>query len=501
MRKARAEFLQRLLLIAVAALALTAPAFINGGPFYSSDSIAYIRGPDQAVIKLLGPGHATPWSAKPMGFGFHDGVPPPGAKDQAKPPPMAGRSIYYGLLANLGARVGGFWLTIAVQALAAAMALQLLCRGLGWRRDASYLIVAAIAAFATPLGFFVCCVTPDVWAPILILVAAALVAGGERLSRAELALGFLLLAFAAAAHTTHILLLVAVVGAGVILMILRGRLRFRLGAPGLTAGLALAALIAGAALTAAFNLAVTKVYYAAPLQPPFLTARLIGDGRPGDVWLRAHCPATGFQACAYVGRLPMSTDDFLWSSDPGKSAFWTASPAERTALGNEQFRFAATVLHDDPVSVVRQILADGVSQFVDMSLEDFNHKPSVRASLDSWMVGPDAKVWRASMAYRRAWPVDILNEIELGMFALALAGLVALCIRARAPVAFRPEDERIRVLLAGFVIVAAVAANALICGGLSGIFGRYEARVTAPLILIGLIALSRLGSGTPRGLK
>ena len=79
MRKARAEFLQRLLLIAVAALALTAPAFINGGPFYSSDSIAYIRGPDQAVIKLLGPGHATLWSAKPMGFGYHDGVPPPGA--------------------------------------------------------------------------------------------------------------------------------------------------------------------------------------------------------------------------------------------------------------------------------------------------------------------------------------------------------------------------------------------------------------------------------------
>jgi hypothetical protein len=298
------------------------------------------------------------------------------------------------------------------------------------------LIVAALAAVATPLGFFVCCIMPDVWAPTLVLTAAALLAGGERLSQAERLIAFLFLAFAAAAHTTHILLLAAVIGVALIVIVARGVFRARLGAPGLTAGLACLALIAGAASGAAFNLAVTKVYHAPPVQPPFLTARLIGDGREGDVWLRGHCPAAGFQACAYVSRLPMPTDDFLWSADPTKSAFWTASPAERAMLGNEQFRFAAAVAKDDPLGVAREIADDGASQFFDMSLRDFNHKDTVRAALESWMVEPEATIWRASMAYRKAWPIPLLDGLEHAAFALGLAGLAALIIRARAPARF-----------------------------------------------------------------
>jgi hypothetical protein len=151
------------------------------------------------------------------------------------------------------------------------------------------------------------------------------------------------------------------------------------------------------------------------------------------------------------------------------------------------------------LGVAREVAADGLSQFIDMSLRDFNHKDTVRAALESWMVEPQATVWRASMAYRKAWPIPLLDGLEHAAFALGLAGLFALCIRAYAPVRFCPDDERIRVLLAAFLIVTAVVANAVICGGLSGVFGRYQARITAPLILIGLMALSRLGPGVQRG--
>jgi hypothetical protein len=120
MPRAPSRPLHRLMLILAGALMLTWPALVNGGVFYSTDSIAYIREPDRAIVKLLGPGHATPWSAKSLGVGYHDGAAPAAAN--LKSPPMAGRSIYYGLLANLGARAGGFWLTVAVQALAAARA-------------------------------------------------------------------------------------------------------------------------------------------------------------------------------------------------------------------------------------------------------------------------------------------------------------------------------------------------------------------------------------------
>jgi hypothetical protein len=231
------RLLHRAMLIVVAALALTWPALLNGGPFYSTDSIAYIREPDQAIAKLLGPGHATLWSSKPMGLGFRGGGAAATGGEaiggEAKSPPMAGRSIYYGLLANLGARAGGFWLTLAVQALAAALALDCLCTALGWRRRGRYLLVAAAAALLTPLGFFVCCIMPDVWAAIAILSLAAMAAGGERLSRGQWGACAGLLTFAAMAHTSHLALAACAIGVCVILIGLRQVIGLRIGgAPG-----------------------------------------------------------------------------------------------------------------------------------------------------------------------------------------------------------------------------------------------------------------------------
>jgi hypothetical protein len=235
-------------------------------------------------------------------------------------------------------------------------------------------------------------------------------------------------------------------------------------------------------------MAVKKAYGAPPVQLPFLTARLVGGGRPGDTWLHSHCPAAGFQVCAYVPRLPMPTDVFLWGVDPNHSAFWTASPAQRAALGAEQFRFARAVVRDDPLGVARQVLADGASQFADTRMDEFNHKDSVRASMEEWMVGPDAAVWRASMAYRKAWPAPLLDAVEVAAFALGLAGLAALAVPGQRGTA--PDETRARLLVAGLMAVVMTLANAVVCGGLSDIFGRYQARVTAPVILIGLTALA-----------
>jgi hypothetical protein len=238
-------------------------------------------------------------------------------------------------------------------------------------------------------------------------------------------------------------------------------------------------------------MAVKLAYKAPPVQPPFLTARLVGGGRPGEAWLRRHCPAARFQACAYVSRLPMPTDVFLWSGDPDRSAFWTATPAQRSALGAEQLRFALSVVRDDPVGVTRQFVMDGAAQFADMRMDEFNHKDSVRASIASWMVEPDAAAWRASLAYRKAWPTGLMNGVEATAFVLGLLALIALALRTSRS---RPDEAQLRVLSAGLMIFALTVINAFVCGGLSDIFGRYQARVAAPLILIGLVALRSLAT-------
>ena len=476
----------RPVVVALTALLLLWPALVNGGPFFTTDTIAYIRGPDQAVMKVLGPSAGTVWSTKSIGMQKLDSAASPvGA---ARTPPMAGRSIYYGLLANLGARTGGFWLTIALQALAAAYAIDLLCRALGWTGFRTLALVVAASAILTPLAFYVDCLMPDVWAAIAVLVAAAVSAGGERLKRADHGLALLMLAYAGAAHTSLIAVLSAIALAGLILAIVRNWIKFKVGAPGALISLTVLALVAAIAAGSVFTLAVKAVYGEPPLQPPFLTARIVGDGHAGEGWLKQNCPQTGFQACKFASRLPMTTDDFLWSAAPNHSAFWTATPTERRALGQEQARLVSAIVRDRPTQALAQFAADGAAQAMTLSLEDFDHKPTVRRSIAIWMTEPQGAIWRGSLAYRQAWPIHAMNLGLVAVVISSLVGLAALTAQTITEPTGGEPDIGYRLLFAAFVVLAALAANALVCGGFSGVIGRYQARIVAPLILLGVSA-------------
>jgi small-conductance mechanosensitive channel len=184
----------------------------------------------------------------------------------------------------------------------------------------------------------------------------------------------------------------------------------------------------------------------------------------------------------------MTTDDFLWSADPNHSAFWTATPTERRALGQEQVRLVSAVVRDHPIQVLGQFVSDGAAQAATLSLEDFDHKPTVRRSIAAWMTEPQGVVWRRSLAYHQAWPVHAMN---LGLAAVLICSLVGLAALAAQTFVDRKDgahEVSSWLLIAAFVIVTAVAANALVCGGLSGVIGRYQARIVAPLILLGVCA-------------
>ena len=475
----------RPVIVVLAAVLFLWPALVNGGPFFTTDTIGYIRNPDQAIIKVLGPQAGTAWSAKPMGQPFAVAPATPG-KPAVKAPPMAGRSIYYGALVNLGARTGGFWLTLAVQALAASFAVDMACRALGWRRRRTFVAAVAAAALLTPLAFNVSCLMPDVWAAILVLVAGAVVAGGDRLTRTDLVLALVMMTYAGAVHTSLLPILFVLAGCAALLVFARRWMKSGSGAPLTLAILATMSLIGAVAAGAVFNIAVTKVYGEPALSPPFLTARLVGDGHVGEAWLKTHCPQSGFVTCKVANRLPISTDDFLWSADPAHAAFFTASLEDRRAMAHEQSALVAAVVRDRPLAAARDFVADGASQLATLSLEDFNHKPSVRQSIDAWMVGPDATSWRASMAYRQAWPIQPMNLVLAWLVIASVVLIAVLAVQTVFNCPAAEDDDRRRLLMAAFVIVAAITANAAICGGLSGVFGRYQSRIVAPLILAGL---------------
>jgi hypothetical protein len=483
------------------ALALCWAAVVNGGPFLHPDSIGYVRGPDVAVMKLAGERYATPWAR------FD-----PGAIDQrnaaVKGPSagprtasyndnevMAGRSIYYGALAYLGALTSGFWLTVFVQGLAVAWLAEITLRAFRITGFGAYAGVVAVLALATPAPFFVAFLMPDIWAGLAIGAVGLLFAAPARLKPLDIAALGAMSLFAALAHNSvsPALLALAILGGGHALV-------RRASAPSPWLGLIVCALaLAGAtAGSLAFSAMVQRTSGLPPLMPPFLSARVIADGT-GTRFVKERC-AGAFVVCRYRDRFPMSVDDFLWAS--GKDGvFDGASSADRRALGTEQTRFALAVVRAYPLEQAAASAGNALAQAVDTDLSDFNYKPSVAASITTRTPPAYASVVRRTLAYREGWPLGVFWTVQSVVLLTAAGAAIGGAVYARR-LGGRPETASATLLAA--LIVAGILANAAVCGALSTLYGRYEARViwTLPLAagaLLLTLAPLRARSRRPTG--
>src|SRR5690242_2336735 len=99
-------------------------ALVNGQPLFMSDSTAYVRGPDFAVVYFLGDKFATALTQKRTLEGLrpttNDQATKPAAQETRLNSPfdkaiLSGRSIYYGALLYLGHLTSYFWLSVFLQ--------------------------------------------------------------------------------------------------------------------------------------------------------------------------------------------------------------------------------------------------------------------------------------------------------------------------------------------------------------------------------------------------
>jgi len=484
--------LQRALLVAAGALLLCWAALVNGGPFFHPDTVSYVRGPDVAVLKVLGPRFASPWAAQNEGAAARAVSPSGGAaaapRSYDDKEVLAGRSIYYGALAWLGEVSGGFWLTILCQALAVAYLLDALLRAVGRRSVGAYAAAAAVVAFATPAPLFVALLMPDIWAAVGLGAFALLLAFGRRLRLAEsLALSGLM-AFAVLAHTSNLLLVAGLIATAPLVRWIAGRRAPRVRTAVLAGAGAIAVGIAGGL---AFTFAVIHLAGAKPLSPPFITARLIADGT-GARYLESHCPSAGFEACRYRGQRPADADDYLWSLDPAKAVFATATAESRRALSGEQTRVALAVVAADPLGQVAASARNVVQQIGDSDLANFNYKQSVRASLDLSVPPSRLHVFRDTAAYREAWPLGPMQVWYTVVRVLAAIALLAWLVLSWKR--SRTGDDAPVVALRAWTaaVVVGVLGNAAICGALSAPYGRYQARLDWLLPVTALLVFGSL---------
>lgn len=443
--------------LAVAAVLLLWPAFYNEQPFFFPDTTAYVRGADAAVFKLTG--ISTPWTKQPE-VDTGDGVTP----DKAV---LAGRSIYYGVLVYLGDRGGGEWLCIVIQALLLAAALFGTLSAFDLGRGRYLAVLVALLALFTLLPLYVSFLMPDVFTGITILACSVLLSCDLR-ARPAVRLGwFTLLTLSLTFHTTHALLAFLLLALGLGLRLLRR--------PGVMPhGLA---AIAGALVIAylcgvAFTLAVTRLLGEPPLTPPFLMARLIDDG-PGYQYLKDTCPGSAFVACRFVDRLPLESDDFLWSKDPARGVFAVTDPRTRRELSNEQYRFAVAVLLHQPLRQVVVSLRNAGEQAGLLQATEFAYTAQDKATFERKLPASYLAAMKQTPAFLGRVPILGLSVLSYLSTAIGLICCLTLFFCGRYQQVRRPE----RLLLFTGLVVFAVVANAAVCGIMSGPHDRYEARV------------------------
>lgn len=495
----------RLLAVAGLAVVLLWPAIVNGGPFYFPDTRTYIRVADAAVNKLTH--KSTIWTAAP-GEAPNSKPSPPAFSSNRDPSAsglptvlavpnslsrtrsletikqrgfMLGRSLYYGLLLYLGAISGDFWLTLLAQACALLLAIYLLLRSLDCPVWPHLAIITIALSILSNVAFFTSFLMPDIFAGIVVLLSAVLISIRRALTPAEYLPFYLLLAAGMLFHDSCGLISICLIGGAIIVnLVTRSWTNWR--------GLCVIflAVITGLVGQQLFASGVKRTMGEAPMRYPFLSARLIADG-PGTVYLRNNCPASGFMLCQYVKEFPLNSQDFLFGTEPGKTLFATASHDDRLAISKEQFRFLIAVFKSNPLAVLKTSIDNSIAELFDFTFDEFHFGPDRAKQMDRNLPVETLSRLHKTAAYRNTVPIKALNRI---VYAFVAASILYLLLAVFGALPERRMDRNQKHLF--YWIVFGLVVNAAICGTLSGVFPRYEARVIWLLPLLAILIESHI---------
>lgn len=424
-------------------LLLCAPAFYNRFPLLYSDSVEYVKtGPRIARWVVLG---------QPTGF-------------------LGQRSIFYSTFTWSLHQERSLWPIVLVQGLLAAGVLWACCRAVLPRCDGRHALgIVAGLTLATTLPWYCSLVMPDVFAGLLIL-ATFLLACGDRSRGAIRRTGLLLLVgLSILVHTSHLLIAFALLGAlSAWDLWNRAWRRHRLPASGGLGGAlagSLLALLAG-------NFVVHGRPSLTGPHPPFLLARVIGDGT-AELYLNQRCRTQSYAVCDLRDRFAGTRDDFLWDVVPNL-------PAEtRDRIREEETRIVLGTVLSHPWLQLEASAGNVVRQLFSFRLHTIGPRPFIERNVDR----PPLSGYLGSLQHRNRLPLGRLRSLQFGF--VWLCGIVCIALLATRTT----RSSRLPGL--GAVIAVGLGANALVTGVLSVPNQRYGARVAWLVpFLAGLAALS-----------
>ncbi len=413
----------------------------------------------------------------------------------------SGRSKTYDLfLMGVGTHLSA-WTGVIAQSFLASFVVLMVVRCMALEPIARWAIVlgAALAAL-TSLPWIAGFLMPDIFTGLLILSLGVIAVGASRLSPiATVAMG-LVAALAVASHASHIAL-----GCTLLLCVLlmklsnawRSSVNLLLPVSAVLVGW-ITAVVMGYVLLGVISWTGTRN------TPLFLLARGIADG-PVRQYLAEKCPQENWALCAHQHELNDDHNDFLWNT----ARPWHR-PSERDlrqAIRNEANSLLYVTFRTHGWKMAGKFLANGARQLYTATPEVISFA-RVESQLDTYHRFYPA-LFRAdpNVIERIHWSGQgransdyLLPTLLLQASAIvALIALVAICLRPSwRQRAARVTEGRFWPLVV--IMAVGLIANAWITGGLSGVNGRYQARVIwllpfAAMLAVAILWASRSATG------
>ena len=379
------------------------------------------------------------------------------------------------------------WPILAAQSLLASYVIWLIVRCVAGRgHRAIFPPVIVLLSALTSISWFASSVAPDILGSLVYLSMYLLLFEDENLTGLHRWAVSAVMFLGIVSHTTHILLSMGVAAIFTLLVILRW-------APMRGYGpriLKVTAIIAFGVLSQV----MLHGYLYGKLSlsgqhPPYLTARLVADG-PARLYLQQHCQASSWVICKRVSDLPRNSDEFLWLP----TGVWQAATMQdKEQMLREETPLLIATLRTYPRAQFHRSLDNFGEQFLQYRLSDFMSNAFVRETADSIMPGAGAR-YVAGRQWHDSLPALSATRIEVKVVSWSAVALVPLLIWAGL-------KRRSRMLALAITILPTLVLNALICGVLSEVANRYQARIIwlVPFLAIVLILDALTSFRAPAG--
>ncbi|MBW0003950.1 MAG: hypothetical protein JO216_10710 [Hyphomicrobiales bacterium] len=430
--------------VLAASVAFLVPAFLNGFPFLYPDSGDYL------VLT-----------------------------------PQIYRSPFYSFFLLLAHMDRFIWNAVLVQALMLSWLLFVLCKLHSSKPITTFLVLVAVLVPFSSAAYFASFIMADIMTPLMFLAMYIVAFRWSELSRFDRVCVFLFTCLATCSHIAHISMGIGIAALSGVLLVLIGKtwreVRRRL-------GLLLVPIVLSATALLLNNAIIHKSFSLYPAGNSLLMANLIEAG-PGRHYIQSVCPDAGYKICQIADRLPRTANQLLWGGsyselggfrrmekEAGEIVWGTIRAAPQDVLAMVARDFVAALQTHRPAQ-----------EFIPWTAE----VPSMTALIEKRFGREARDAYLASAQSRGRVPRQLIGAVDEVAFPLSLLFFFAVSLLALG-------RQMVGAACLSIVVASGYVGNALLTSAASGVFDRYQARVSWLFLAVAVLLCARLSESVTR---